>query len=147
MASIEQQLRQLEKRINKDIHDVLYNDVAEVVKDEMTEAIQTSVYDRYSPSQYQRQMDNGGLTDRNNMQSTMIGDNTLVVKNIRRDGDRDVVGVIIDGTGYTWENSRIYSMQPFPRNFYEETIERLLRSKNHVSAMKKGLRNKGYNVV
>ena len=146
MASLEQQLLQLEKKLQKNFNDSLKKEVQATVKDEMVEAIETEVYDRYTPTMYVRERDNGGLTDKNNMVGDIINNNTLSVRNVRSDGDRDVVQTVISGVGYTWENSMIYNMQPAPRDFYEETRNRLIESGSHIKAFKEGLRRQGIGV-
>ncbi len=50
--------------------------------------------------------------------------------------DYSLTDIIVNGLG----------KQPFPRDYISQTEERLDLTKNHVWAMKQGLRRKGYKV-
>lgn len=129
----------LMKYIQDDIQDVLRNEVAETVKSHMQEAIQTDVYDAYDPKYYTRRLENGGLIDGNNIETAVSG-NTLTV--------RDKAPLDNGRTDYALDDIIIHSYgnQPFPRDFISSTEERLIKTNDHVEAMKNGLRKKGYNV-
>ncbi|TVY09972.1 hypothetical protein [Paenibacillus cremeus] len=142
-------LNELQKYIESQASKVLKNEVAQTVTQEMSETIKEVEYPKYvshAENPYIRQMDDGGLSDVRNMQVEVIDDNTISITNERMDGTTDVAQIFATGIGYTWKNSEIYSMQPFPRNFYADTVERLLKNQKHVEAFKQGMTRLGLNV-
>lgn len=132
-------LNALMKHIEKDMQKVLENEVAETVKENMKAAVDENVYDVFTPEFYNRRMENGGLTDSNNLQAT-ISENVLTVRDVapldngRTDYELDEI--IVKGWG----------KQPFPRDFYGGTAERLENNGDHIKAMKDRLRKRGYTV-
>ncbi|RXZ78202.1 hypothetical protein EBB07_29550 [Paenibacillaceae bacterium] len=131
------------KHIKKDSSRTLKKEVAPTITNEMSQTIKEVTYKQYTPTLYER---TGELANVKNMQVEIIDNNTIVITNERSDGGRDVARVVAEGLGYTWENSKIYKMQPFERNFYEDTVERLNGNGKHVEAMRKGLISMGYTV-
>ena len=125
--------------IEKDMQKVLEIEVAETVKENMKAAIDENVYNAYTPEYYHRRMENGGLADKDNMEATISG-NVLMVRDVapldngRTDYELD--RIIVEGLG----------KQPFPRDFYGGTAERLEDNGDHIKAMKDGLRKRGYTV-
>lgn len=132
-------LNSLCRHIEKQIQDTMVNEVADTVKDNMTEAVHTSVYDAYSPQYYNRRMNNGGLSDTHNMEVTEIKNgisvhNAAPLDNGRNDYNLDEI--IVYGLGN----------QPFERDFYAETAERLQENQEHTEALKQGLKKRGIEV-
>lgn len=132
-------LNSLCRHIEKQIQDTMVNEVADTVKDNMTEAVHTSVYDAYSPQYYNRRMNNGGLSDTHNMEVTEIQNgisvhNAAPLDNGRNDYNLDEI--IVYGLGN----------QPFERDFYAETAERLQENQEHMEALKQGLKKRGIEV-
>lgn len=132
-------IESLLKHIEKQVNDTMKNEVADAVKDNMAEAVQTSVYDAFSPMYYKRRMQNGGLIDKDNMEVTEIQNGISVrdvapLDNGRRDFSLDEI--IVNG----WGN------QPFERDFYAETEDRLSENNEHIEALKQGLKKRGINV-
>lgn len=132
-------LNSLCRHIEKQIQDTMVNEVADTVKDNMTEAVHTSVYDAYSPQYYNRRMNNGGLSDTHNMEVTEIKNgisvhNATPLDNGRNDYNLDEI--IVYGLGN----------QPFERDFYAETAERLQENQEHTEALKQGLKKRGIEV-
>lgn len=149
MASLEQQLLGIQKKLQQKIKQSMMNEVSRASHQTMRDEIIMEVYNKYTSNAeepYQRRYDQGGLIDDHNIQTKMIDNNTLKVENITTDYQtgRNIVGVIESGTGYTWKNSEIYHMQPFPRSFVERTFE-ILKSGVAVSALRKGLQRQGIN--
>lgn len=140
-------LSQLQKYIEQQSSKVLKTEVANTVTQEMSDTIKEVEYPKYEPTQYVRQMDDGGLSDVRNMQVEVIDDNTIQITNERMDGDRDVAKIFAEGIGYEWTKSKIYNMQPFPRDFYADTVERLKQNQKHVAAFKNGMKRLGFNVL
>ena len=112
------------KHIEKQVQDTMENEVADAVKNNMAEAVQTSVYNAYNPMYYKRRMQNGGLIDKDNLEVTEIP-NGIVVRDVapldngRRDFSLDEI--IVNG----WGN------QPFERDFYAETKEKLSEKQDY----------------
>jgi hypothetical protein len=139
-------LGQLYAKLNSLISNSLEVEVAEVVKQTMYRNIYTVVYNVYTPKRYKRQMDSGGLSDmEKSMSAEMVDNNTLKVRNIRRafnedsQSDIDVAQVIESGQGYT----RQFEYTGIPRPFTEATRRELKKTKNHIKAMKQGLKRNG----
>lgn len=132
-------LDSLFNQIEGDIQDVLEHEVAGVVKEHMGLAVKTSVYDAYAPECYKRRMSNGGLSAIENIEAKVEGNTLTVRDNTPLDNERTDYAldeIIVNG----------YGNQPFPRDFYEETIERLVKTGDHVGALKAGLKEKKYKV-
>lgn len=132
-------LNDLMKYIENDVQDVLEHEVAETVKDDLLVSIHNDVYAAYSPEHYKRRMIDGGFSDRSNLKATVY-DGVLKV--------RDVTPLDNGRTDYALDDIIIhgYGNQPFARDYISRTGERLRDTKDHVEAMKKGLKEKGYNV-
>ena len=126
-------------RIEKDIRSTLENEVAETVKDDMQAAIQNGVYNAYAPKQYSRRKEKGGMLDRKNIESRIDGD-TLTV--------RDVAPLDNGRTDYALDEIVVNGLgnMPFPRDFYSECKDKLETTVDHVEAMKRGLKKRGYGV-
>ncbi len=132
-------IKTLFKHIEEQIQDTMTNEVADTVKDNMAEAIQTSVYDAYSPEYYKRRMNNGGLSDTQNMEVTEIQNGISVHNAASLDNgcnDYNLDEIIVYGLGN----------QPFERDFYAETAERLQENQEHTEALKQGLKKRGIEV-
>ena len=124
------------RHIEKQIQDTMVNEVADTVKDNMAEAVHTSVYDAYSPQYYNRRMNNGGLSDTHNMEVTEIKNGISVHNAAPLDNghnDYNLDEIIVYGLGN----------QPFERDFYAETAERLQENQEHTEALKQGLKKRG----
>lgn len=140
-------LKDLEKYLNKKIASALEKEVAKVARETMKQKIETEVYNRYEPTEYDRQKENGGLLDDRNIVTELINDNTLYVRNIRTDTEngivKDVARIVEEGEGYTWDRSKIYQMQPYPRPFHEETAKELFNKGLAKKALAEGLSRQG----
>lgn len=132
-------LNSLCRHIEKQIQDTMVNEVADTVKDNMTEAVHTSVYDAYSPQYYNRRMNNGGLSDTHNMEVTEIKNGISVHNATPLDNGRN---------DYSLDEIIVYGLgnQPFERDFYAETAERLQENQEHMEALKQGLKKRGIEV-
>ena len=133
-------LKDLEKYIETQLQDVMEDEVAETVKDNMHEAIQTSVYDMYSPTYYHRRYDNGGLGDINKMDVTPIEKGIEIKDNAPLDNGRNDYALddIIVNRGVLG--------YPQGRDFYEATADRLNQNKEHIIALKNGLKKRGIEI-
>ena len=117
----------------------MVNEVADTVKDNMAEAVHTSVYDAYSPQYYNRRMNNGGLSDTQNMEVTEIQNGISVHNATPLDNGRN---------DYSLDEIIVYGLgnQPFERDFYAETAERFQENQEHTEALKQGLKKRGIEV-
>lgn len=97
------------------INSALSGPIAEIAKNDIQFRVNSNVYPLYTPLQYVRRGENGGLAD-TDMYVVNVddGSHTLTVTD-----DRHEVGVVESGTGYTWEDSPIYRMQPYPRPYFD----------------------------
>ena len=130
-------LDDLFRYIEKQTKDVMKKEVADEAKQSMSEAVQSSVYDVYAPKYYTRRGKNGGLADTDNYDVYEIPDGIEVVNNTPPDNGSsvDLDDIICNGLG----------QQPFPRDFYKETIDTLNRSDDFRAALKEGLKARGIN--
>lgn len=139
--------------IEGDIAEALRNEVLDTVKEEMVKAVDTSVYSKYDPSQYVRRYDNDGLGDIRNIDYEDVSKTEIDIRNFTRTnpnyggGNEFLDEYIVYGDRYDWTRSRIYQMQPFRRDFYFETMQRLQSSMKHLKAFKDSMRRKGYDIV
>lgn len=67
--------------ISGQIDKTLLTEVQKTVKQTEIKHINSVVYSSYSPVMYTRRMSGGGLSDESNMVGTLVGKNTLSVKN------------------------------------------------------------------
>lgn len=132
-------LNSLCRHIEKQIQDTMVNEVADTVKDNMTEAVHTSVYDAYSPEYYNRRMNNGGLSDTQNMEVTKIQNGISVHNATPLDNGRN---------DYSLDDIIVYGLgnQPFERDFYTETADKLQENQKHTEVLKQGLKKRGIEV-
>ena len=135
-------MRQLEAAINKKITSVLKNEIAKEVVQTMQEHIESDVYSVYDPVKYERKGYHGGLIDPNNIEVSMMDDNTISVENIRFDGDREVAQIIESGQGYTYD----FPYNGVPRPFTENTRIELKSTNKLQQAMRQGLKKRGLDV-
>lgn len=96
------------------VNQALAGEIADMAKNEISYMVQAAVYPAYSPTEYERRGMEGGLADTSKYQVT-TDDLSLTVSDNRHE-----VGVVESGVGYTWQHSRIYKMQPFPRPYFEQ---------------------------
>lgn len=132
-------IKTLFKHIEEQVQDTMTNEVADAITDNMAEAVHTSVYDAYSPQYYNRRMNNGGLSDTQNMEVTEIQNGISVHNATPLDNGRN---------DYSLDDIIVYGLgnQPFERDFYAETAERLSENQEHTGALKQGLKKRGIEV-
>ncbi|OZB98019.1 hypothetical protein [Paenibacillus sp. XY044] len=135
-------LKELENLIKAKISKSLQTSVAQVGRETMKEKIEDVVYAVYEPVLYERQKDDGGLTDDENILTTMVNDTTLSIESHRMDGDKNVSEVIVSGDGYDFE----FPYYGRPRDFVEATKEELADTRGHVAALYVGLKKQGLDV-
>lgn len=147
-------LSELRSVLQEKIDVALLTDTAETVTDVMLEHIVSDVYEEYIPTTYKRRYNNGGLADPDNIityldeygrlyveQFTLgdkyykMGDYILISSNY----GKPIADIIETGEGYD-------IVSPGARPFLHNTREDLRKNKQHVSALKKGLKKQGLEV-
>ena len=129
--------------IENDIQDVMEHEVSAVVEEKLHDHVSSDVYGVYTPKYYLRRMATGGMLDYANIDAKVERDGReikLTVRNVtpldNKKTNYDLDEIVVKG----------YGNQPFPRDFYQNTIEDLIETKDCVRALKKGLKGKGYKV-
>jgi len=148
-TSLEALFRDLQKQVNES----LLEDVAPVVKDVMRDNILNTVYSAYKPVIYNRRYNEGGLLDNENIHSELISDGTISITNetpvnAAYGGDDSAMSLteqIIEGKGYDYQGDGTGAYLE-PRDFMEDTREELRKTGDHVTALKKGLIKRGFEV-
>lgn len=144
MARVARNLKELAKMIEGNIKTAMKTSVSDVALDTLNKHVVEDVYSAYTPqgkNPYQRTYQL--LED---MEAKMIDENTLMVRSTREEDGRDIAEVIESGTGYMWEESKIYAMQPFPRPFHAEAKKELEEQGLARDALIKGLQKQGFKV-
>ena len=146
------------KMIEKQLEPFIKQAMEKVARDLVVRKVMESVdwfYSQYTPggdNPYQRRGESGGLRDASNVDVKWYGD-TLHVRNTAKTNasvghDMGMVDqYVIPGDRYTWQSSNIYSMQPFPRDFYTKAVEFLVSGAEYRNAVKKELSSLGIMVV
>jgi hypothetical protein len=144
-------LSELKKYVDAKVKESLQKDekIKDVVVDEMIQSIEENVYSQYTPRMYERQKDDGGLTDPSNFKVEPTEDG-VAIYSTREGTDRlgnDVyVAEIIEGYApYSIPDKWGYGYEE-PRHFVEPAREKLRQNGKHVDALKESLKNKGLDV-
>lgn len=130
------------KFLEQQAQSVLKQEIAKTVVKKMQKHIQEDVYDVYDPVMYERKGYNGGLIADDNIEITVVDDNTISVENIRFDGDREVAEIVESGMGYIFD----FPYNGVPRPFTENTRKELQETNILEIEMKKGLTRRGLDV-
>lgn len=126
---------ELQRRINV----AQTTDVAPTVREEMKDQIEQVVYSVYDPKEYDRQKDDGGLTDDENIDAYMADATTLIVESNRFDGDKNVGEVIVTGDGYDYK----FPYNGVSRDYIEATKDELAITGAHTNALVRGMKKQG----
>lgn len=154
-------LKAFQKQIMNQFYDDLYkvlnsNECKKYFFELMTQSIEEEVYDQYTPTQYERRREDGGLIDERNYNYSVKFNKdgiTVYMKNITRGVGRAFMideGIVTGKGFYDWTESAIYKRQQaggFPRDFYtymEVLVEDDDKFKNII---KKQMGKKGWNLI
>ena len=130
-------LNDLFQYIERQAQDTMRNEVSETVKESMSQAVDSAVYDVYEPKYYTRRGLNGkGNYTVEEIQNGIVISNDTPLDNGGNGNEPRLDDIICNGLG----------RQPFPRDFYYETENELLRTQAHKEALKRGLKNRGIDV-
>lgn len=133
----------------KDLLECFKEVFKEIARESMKDSIKQNVYAKYTPTLYERRMEQGGLIDDRNIIVDIYRDSTTgnivgFVKNITTGVGKayELIPIIESGKGYDWDMSKIAQSQ-LPRPFYEATITKIEASRwqNKVSRL---LRARGW---
>lgn len=150
-------LKSLFAAMQKDMHEVMADEVYETVVEVQQEEIVREVYDAYEPYQYERRGENGGLLDKNNNRATFFtvnGGMQMLVQNVTKgqDNGRYITPLIVGGDGaygmeYDYKTNRDGTSWKYlqERDFISSTMRRLERTLEAHEAMRRGLAKRGYN--
>jgi hypothetical protein len=160
-------LKDLFKYVEKEVSDSMKKEVSEVVKKVQQKAIEDEVYDKYNivggsqqePYVYERRRDHGGLSDPNNMiEVVQVIGNEIVLQVTNITKGKDDSGLYVaelveygDNKGYgeyEYKNNRDGTAYQYrnPRPFTKETINRLKESGQHIDALRRSLKTKGFDI-
>ncbi|KAF6630496.1 hypothetical protein H6F38_13760 [Paenibacillus sp. EKM208P] len=134
--------KELEKLLRQKLTKSLQIEVAQCVREIEKEKIKEEVYDVYSPTIYERQMNHGGLIDDENIITHPVVGNILTVESRRLDGITNVGQVVETGQGYNFD----FAYSGRPRPFVEKTAEELRNTNAHFTALHRGLSRQGLDV-
>ena len=145
-------LSSLEKYLTQVVREVSSSsmDLEDRMSETMREAVIDIVYNAYSPTQYKRRGDDGGLSDTDNMIITSAdmrnGKVLLTFENITSGVDtlagKRLDETINDGVKDNWANPGVWSE---PRRFIEETRERLQQKSDELAdELRKELQRAGF---
>lgn len=148
-------LKSLEAYLQKNAMQVLAKsaEVERIMAEVMSQAVIDVVYGYYEPTQYERRMDEDGLSDVRNMGISDWGikgngDVFITFENLTEGNDsmqgKYITDTIVEGREQDWNRSGEWSN---PRDFIGETAKRLRDNPQPlIEAFKKGLLAKGFNV-
>jgi hypothetical protein len=148
--NFQQLFNQIQQKITRVLEDDSQGSVQGVARDTMRDMVYQEVYSPYDPVEYQRRMDDGGLSDVENMEAMVYDGDTLIITNVTiadnpvQEGEtgRFIAPVVESGRGYFYD----FPYSGVPRPFVAKTREELERSGKHVKAMKQGLEKQGLKV-
>lgn len=117
--SLLSEMQEIMTKVDKAVNRCLETDISQIADECIQFRVESNVYSKYQPSEYERRGESGGIADPFMYSHNVDGaSHTLTVIDNRHE-----VGVVESGTGYTWENSRIFGMQPFPRPYFADAQE------------------------
>ena len=148
---IKEEIAAFDLKLDTAIDEIMTGQMTETAKDYIAIAVETEVYDKYpNPIIYERKKGKGGLSDKNNMDSTYEkATHTLEVFDTRKDGRRDVVKIVETGVGYEFKpgpGSESNGAYLKPRPFHSVAEENLERDNALETILEIGLSIKGFDV-
>jgi len=153
IASLQDQILRIHAKIQKQVNDSLQKEVASHVKDKISNHVQSDVYSAYpNPIEYtRRNLQNGSLGDIKQMESNLINDGVLEVKD-NADFNHDFASIhggygdidLSKSLAYNIEYGYGSMSQPWnePRDFINETKKDIKSSNSHVEVLKGALRKR-----
>lgn len=148
-----QSMNDFAKQVGILLDNILFDEVYEAVRDVQLEHIAEDVMDVYRPAEYERR--DNGLENPGNIWASRSSQNELVVENVTQfnpdygteNYGYGLVGLIEYGDGW---NGLYYDYRPKknarylkPRPFIANTRADLKTNKQHIQALKDGLKTRG----
>lgn len=141
------------------VQETVEKEVVQYIYEVMQDMIALTVYNAYSPTDYDRRGESdGGLGDITTydykIDMSENGFNITVFANTQGNSNApnaNLVGepideVIVTGQGYSWEQSNIYRQQPYPRDFYKATLDNLILTGALDNIVRQSFKEKGINI-
>lgn len=126
-------------------------DVERIVAEAISQAVVDVVYGSYQPNQYDRRMDEDGLSDPRNIMMTDFfvdsGNVSIIYENLTEGNDsmsgKFIADTIVEGIQGNWNNPN--GVWSEPRDFMSEAIESLRQNPSElITAIKSALSAKGF---
>jgi hypothetical protein len=151
---------ELFKHIKDTVNNSLENEVTDTVREFEQQHIDDDVYSVYKPKMYKRRgLDGGLIADENIIGYVDESKSTLTVVNATPPNphaldedlvttDKNLPELIEYGDGYNGNNYDFPTDDGafmYPRPFVENTIDELKNTKEHIKALKEGLKRNGIN--
>lgn len=141
--SITEQLKNLEEQIKRQLGVNGLDEVADKVIDVAKKQVKETVYDAYEPVAPEKGGYERTYLLQNSWGVSLYSPLTIGVFSDRWDGSKYVSEVVETGKGYDITGNYPYEV---PRPFVQNTIDELKKTKIHVDAYAKALRDVGYKV-
>lgn len=145
-----QNLDDLAKQLAKLLPDIVVGneDIMKVIAKTESDSVYENVYDKYTPTKYQRRGAKGGLADPDNMNLTYVQSGNFGVymefenrtKGVDTMKDKDIADTIIEGIEENWEQPGEWSK---PRDFITPAIEKLKEGTELRQAVVNSLKKNG----
>lgn len=152
--SVAQAAKVIEEMFMADLLECFKEIFYDIAVQSMQIAVHKDVYAKYRSTgspyrRYKRRKEEGGLSDPRNFDIQIYreknGNIIGYVKNITRGVGKayELDAAIVYGDQYDWLASKIYRLQPFPRDFYQGTIDRIEDS-NWVYKVRRLMNQRGW---
>jgi len=152
--SVSKKLQQVLAQVQKAVSDTLAGEVLAEAQVAVVQNVETVVYGRYTPQEYERRGDNGGLSDMGNVVGTMVSPTHLQVTNITPPNpvngttDKDLTATVEEGLTYNYDyynpGNRRHDYWASPRPFMAHAADELREDGRVKDALVAGLRAQGY---
>lgn len=142
MVSLEQQLLEIQARLQNSIDDCLNKEVAQLVKEEISHAVETEVYAAGTPKVYQRRgspgnfMGTGSLGDPQEMQHS-VSNGILKVTDDAQPFNPGFGLELDEAISYGYGDKSLWWNKPRP--FENVAVENMKMTNSHVVVMKEAL--------
>jgi len=141
LASLEQQLLEIQKKLKQKIKSAMIQDVVPAVIETEKKHIQIDIYAAYQPHLYKR---TGDLLQDSNFQVEIIDDGVIITNETYHNG-KNISEIMETGIGWSIEDVWGYGYSE-PRPFVENTKNEILATGIHKKKLKDGLIRQGLNV-
>ena len=145
-------LSKLQEYLLDKIEKIMVTDVADVIKQEESRQIKR-YYRQFTPKEYERREDNGGLSDIRNMKvkprrykhtvSVTITNDTRGNPKFSDNPTNDLDKVFATGLGYEYYGEDTYKYYATPRPANEDAVDELKGNRRIVSEIISGLKQTG----